>query len=473
MTNLSVSRAAALASVLALALSACSDGKTTSSSSPTNPGSRADTEASLELPTFDTVKATPLSTTDHDRLLGATFDAQNRLYGAGWVGSGADQMMAVARYRPNGQLDATFGTGGLASVNVAKGGKAVELARGVVVQSSGKVVISGTVEHDATATGDAARDTDVALARFDQNGKLDPTFGTEGVVRLDLSTGIVDGTAFRGDLAWGLTALADGKLVVVGQQLGQGAGRKDTDFAVVRLSADGVKDTTFGTGGVALVGVGPNISENPRTAIETGDGKLVVTGYATIDGITKVVLFRLTTAGALDPTFGTNGVSVNQLLANAAEAYAAAAVGNRLVTTGYGKDTAEAKVDLITGGFDQNGKLDPTYGTNGTVRIDIAGDDDRGRNIIALPNGGALIVGSGKPTATNLEGMVVKLTPTGQLDPAFGTNGRRLLDIGGPNDSFFGVALSPDKSRVAVVGYLGRDTAGTDKDDSAVLFLKP
>jgi hypothetical protein len=68
---------------------------------------------------------------------------------------------------------------------------------------------------------------------------------------------------------------------------------------------------------------------------------------------------------------------------------------------------------------------------------------------------------------------VVKLTPAGAFDTAFGTNGRQLFNIGGPNDAFFGVALSPDKSRVAVVGYLGRDTSGSEKDDSAVLWLKP
>ena len=111
--------------------------------------------------------------------------------------------MTVARFRSDGQPDATFGANGVASVNIAQGGKAAELARGVVVQSSGKVVISGNVEHDPAATGDAARDTDVALARFDETGKLDPTFATGGVVRLDLSTGVADGTAYRGDTTWG------------------------------------------------------------------------------------------------------------------------------------------------------------------------------------------------------------------------------------------------------------------------------
>jgi hypothetical protein len=45
--------------------------------------------------------------------------------------------------------------------------------------------------------------------------------------------------------------------------------------------------------------------------------------------------------------------------------------------------------------------------------------------------------------------------------------------VGGPNDAFFGVALSPDGTRVAAVGYLGRETGGGEKDDGAVLWLQP
>ncbi len=451
----------------ALALAACGAASESSSPPTTAAAAAAGAGASLETPPFDAVKTVPLSTAEHDRLLGAAFDAQNRLYGAGLVGAGADQMMAVARFRASGELDTTFGTGGVATVNVAKGGKSVEQARGVVVQPSGKVVISGTVEHDSAATGDAARDTDIALARFDQDGRLDPTFGAGGVVRLDLSTGVADGTAFRGDTAWGLTGLAGGKLLVVGSQVGAGEGRKDVDFAVVRLTADGARDIGFGTNGVALVGVAPNVSETPKTAIELADGKVVVTGYANVDGVVKIVLFRLTAAGALDPAFGAGGVSVTPVLGSVTEAYAVAAVGERLVTAGYGRDTAEAKVDVISVGFTMAGALDPTFGINGSVRIDVAGEDDRGRNIVALPGGGALIVGSGKPAAANLDGMIVRLAATGAVQD------RRLVDIGGPNDSFFGVAVSPDGSRVAVVGYLGRDTAGSDKDDSALLFVRP
>ncbi|MGI8809700.1 MAG: hypothetical protein ACR2KK_18040 [Acidimicrobiales bacterium] len=415
-------------------------------------------------PTFDVVQAAAMSASEHDRLLGAVFDPANRLYASGWVAAGTDQSMAVTRFRADGALDTAFGTDGVAAVNVAKGGKAVELARSVVVQGGGQVVVAGPVEHDPSASGDAAKETDIALARFDDAGRLDPGFGTGGVVRLDLSTV---------DTVWGLVKLSDDRLLVVGSQVGVGPGRTDADFAVVRLTADGTEDPAFGTGGTALVGVGPDVSEVPKSAVELPDGKVVVAGYATVGGVVSPVLFRLTTAGTLDPAFGDGGIAVRPVLGNVAEAYAVVLAGNRLVTTGYGKDTAEAKVDLIANGFTLDGALDRSFGTNGLARVDVAGDDDRGRNLVALPDGRTVLVGSAKTGATNLDAMVVSLTPTGQFDAAFGQGGRKLYDVGGPNDAFFGVALSSDGSRLAAVGYLGRDASGGEKDDGAVLWLRP
>jgi len=82
------------------------------------------------------------------------------------------------------------------------------------------------------------------------------------------------------------------------------------------------------------------------------------------------------------------------------------------------------------------------------------------------------VVGSGKPTASNIEDMWSGLTADGLLDPAYGQGGRKLVDVGGPDDSYFGVAVSPDAGTAAVVGHLGRDTGGDDNDDGAVLWLR-
>lgn len=181
--------------------------------------------------------AIPISTTEADRFQTVVGTTGERYYAAGFDTTNGDRRMALARLGPTGSLDTSFGQGGITTVNVAVGGKTAEFARGVVVQSGGKVVIAGPVEHDPTATGDAARDTDIAVVRFDATGKLDPTFGVNGVVRLDLSTGVVSGTAFRGDTSWGLTLLPEDGLLVVGGTLGDGAGRTDIDYAVVKLTS--------------------------------------------------------------------------------------------------------------------------------------------------------------------------------------------------------------------------------------------
>ena len=117
-----------------------------------------------------TVMALPISTTEADRFHTVIATRENRYYAVGFVALNEDRHMAVARLGLTGELDPSFGQGGIATVNVAVGGKTVELARGVVVQSGGKVVIAGPVEHDPTASGDPARDTDIAVVRFGATG---------------------------------------------------------------------------------------------------------------------------------------------------------------------------------------------------------------------------------------------------------------------------------------------------------------
>ena len=55
----------------------------------------------------------------------------------------------------------------------------------------------------------------------------------------------------------------------------------------------------------------------------------------------------------------------------------------------------------------------------------------------------------------------------GQPDTSFGARGIRTYDFGGASDFFWGVALSPDRSRVALVGVKGVGT-GTGNDDAVV-----
>ena len=115
--------------------------------------------------------------------------------------------MTVTRLKPDGSLDATFGNAG--TTTVAFGSLANPLG-GAVRQTNGKIVIAGYTQDGE----------DVAVARLNAGGSLDPTFGTGGKATVDF------GTATFGN-AVALTP--NGRIVVVGQKTG------GDDFAVARL----------------------------------------------------------------------------------------------------------------------------------------------------------------------------------------------------------------------------------------------
>ncbi len=425
----------------------------------------------------DGVASTPLAAADGDRLLSVIVGKDGEIYGVGFVATAGDQAMAVARVKVDGTLDTTFSDDGFATVNVAPGGKAVETSRGIAVQSTGKVVVAGVFEHDPAAADDAARDSDIAISRFDATGKLDTTFGTAGTTKVDLSTGLIlppaagaitTTNSVVGDTMYGLTVLPDNRLVAVGARPNPGEGRTDLDWALMMFTADGALDPTFADGGVLIIDVNGG-NESPRQAVVQPDGKIVMSGYTRNTATPPVVvpsLVRVLPNGTLDPSFGTNGIAQAQLLPAVAEAYEVGMQGDAYVITGYGRATAEEKVDLIAARFTADGTWDKTFGTDGLVRIDIAAEDDRGRDLVALPDGRILIAGSGKPDATNINAMLVLLEEDGALDTGFGTGGILQVDLGGPSDSFFGVSLTADGKHAIVAGYKGADP--TTGDDSVL-----
>jgi len=465
---------AALAiSASALAFGACgdddddtdtsSDGEATATSEPAK-------SAGLDT-AFGTngVLSSPLSTSEHDRFMSVAIANDGSLYAAGFVSQGGDQAMALTKFNAKGELDKSFGKEGAAIVNVAAGGKTAELARSVAITSGGKILIAGPIEHDTTATGDAAKDTDVAVVRFDSSGKLDSSFGKEGIARFDLGTGkATSATAYIGDTSWGLGVLSGDKLAIFASSPAAGADRTDTDYVLFGITSAGALDSAFGAGGKLVVDVSKQ-TDNARHLTVQKDGKILATGYSTVDGVVQPVLVRTSASGQLDSDFGTNGVATAKLLDGVAESYAVAVQGDSYISAGYGRgaDTAE-KVDMIVDRWTASGQWDKTFGTEGVGRLDLAKEDDRARNVTVLSDGRILAVGSGKMNATNVDSMIVLWTKDGKTNPEFGTNGYILSDLGGPADAWFGVAVSPDGKYAIATGYKGTDANSGGNDDAVI-----
>lgn len=270
---------------------------------------------------------------------------------------------------------------------------------------------------------------------------------------------------------WGLTLMPGDNLLAIGGKLADGTGRTDIDYAVVKLTSNGTRDTTFGTNGLVTLDIGTGV-DNPRTAITQPDGKIVVSGHTSDAEVVTTVLFRLLPNGQFDSSFGQNGVVNVALLAFVAEAYDVALQGQNLVIAGYGRNASSGTIDISSARFLPNGTWDKTYGDNGVAVIDVAGQDDRSRKLEVLPDQRVLIVGQGKPTATTQDGALVLLTPNGQRDRRLNGNGVALIDFGGPTDALFGLALSSDLTKTVAVGWKGvtaSESTPTNNDDARVV----
>ncbi len=193
---------------------------------------------------------------------------------------------AVARYTSTGELDASFGTGGKAETNVA--GR-TDLAYAAALQPDGAIVLAGR------AGVDGAADPDVGIVRYRGDGSLDATFGSSGVVLIDVSGG-------SWDEASDVAVTSDGAILVAVQAL-VGA---TFDYALARFRADGALDTAFGTHGVTTTAFAAG-DDYARAMSLRPDGRIVVVGQASSATGSDFGVARYHADGSPDTTFGNGG----------------------------------------------------------------------------------------------------------------------------------------------------------------------
>ena len=118
---------------------------------------------------------------------------------------------ALARYHADGSLDPSFYAAGLVTTNF---GGTFERALAVVLQSDGKIITAGF--------SNAPGNEDFALARYNTDGSLDSSFGTNGLVTTSLEG--------SNDRALVTVIQANGRIVAVGNSNASGT----NNFLLVR-----------------------------------------------------------------------------------------------------------------------------------------------------------------------------------------------------------------------------------------------
>ena len=198
-----------------------------------------------------------------------------------------DANFGLARYNSDGNLDPTFGIGGKVSTNF--GGYDVITA--IAIQADGKIVAAGNTNPGSTAS-------DFALARYNGDGSLDPSFGSRGKVITDF--------AGQEDFVGALALQPDGKIVLAGDVTTLSSASRDEDgVGLARYNKDGSLDASFGIDGKVIT-EGDMLTAD--AIVVQPNGRIVVTGLAADGTNGNFGLARYNVDGKLDSSFGSAGI---------------------------------------------------------------------------------------------------------------------------------------------------------------------
>jgi uncharacterized delta-60 repeat protein len=207
---------------------------------------------------------------------------------------------------------------------------------------------------------------------------LDSTFGSGGVATASPAS---PGTsASLNDIA----LQPDGKVVAVGYAAPNGI---SLEVAVVRFTATGSPDGTFGTGGIVRTPVGANAVAY-AVALQP-DGQIVIGGWRS-DANTEALLVRYSGAnGSLDASFGAGGISTPNIGQNNEARTLLVQPDGKIVAAG-----ADA-LDFVLTRYSSGGVLDSSFGSNGVVRTSIgASGSDVAYDLVTPFPGSLLAVGT-------------------------------------------------------------------------------
>ncbi len=324
---------------------------------------------------------------------------------AGYTNTSGNKDILVTRFSPDGLPDLYFGKDGkiIVSGPVPKD----DYAFGLDSDSNENLVVTGRMN-----TGNS---TEIVVIRFTKDGQPDTSFGREGV--------LIYKTPFGGtNTGRAVKTLSDGSMIITGET-NRSANK---DLFILKLKKNGEVDKTFGTGtdkGIVIYDGIKNRDDFGFGLATNSDGSMFVTGGATDNEKGKIVLMKLDKNGNFDGKFGDKGIVLYSGDGKEPD------YGNWVVVQKDGKPVVAGVVSNKTGSYDivllrytKEGKLDTTFGKNGTVIYGTPGKYDYAWNV-EVEGDGALIV-AGTITVDGKEiPALLKFTKDGILDKSFGKDG--------------------------------------------------
>src|SRR5581483_1020920 len=322
-----------------------------------------------------------------------------------------------------GSLDASFDFGGTLTTPIGGGD---DVARALVLQSDGKLVAAGSSWNGSNF--------DFALARYDPDGSLDPSFNGTGTLTTQIGGG--------NDEAFGLALQPDGRIVVSGYS----SNGSNFDFALVRYDPDGSLDPTFNGTGKVTTAIGGGSDLAYSVAVQP-DGRIVAAGLSSNGSNYDFAVARYTASGSLDTSFNGSGKATTPI--GASDDVARALVlqpDGRIVAAGY--SSSAGNLDFALARYNANGSLDTSLNGSGKLTTAVGSGADIAL-AVALQSDGRIVAAGDSSNGTDDDFALARYNANGSLDTGFAGSGKLTTPIGSGNDGASAVLLQPDGRIVA------------------------
>lgn len=373
--------------------------------------------------------------------------SNDKIVKVGYTEDGGDTDILVARFLPDGTPDSTFNGNGFLTIDLSLGGD--EDARGVCEIASGQLLITGYVQTVASL--------DAYVMRLNEDGTIDVSFGTaSGHSKFNTGDDLI---------AYGKSVVYSGGEIYVGGAALVGA---QSDVFICNLTASGGIDVSFSTSGFATKDIAGGADHMKKMDIMS-NGAFVFGGYADSSGVTIGYVASLSQFGT-PATFGTNGAyhvnflngpnEVNDLYVDA---------NNNVVFAG--DEGTYPNINGFVIRLTSAGLLDGTFGSNGMVMSDPGATTALFfRGVKETLDGGIVACGNFDGTSQDL--YVMLMEGDGSLNGSFGGNGDVIIPfaISTAAVSLMGCGVQTD-GKIVMGGFLAsQDFVG---DNMFMLRLIP
>lgn len=348
--------------------------------------------------------------------------------------------------------------------NSAAGGDGSDIGFGVTLDNFGNIYVTGQSEN-------SSGQSDMAIWKYKNDGILDTTFGTDGIVIQNSATGL-----HYFDSGYAITLDDSGNIYVTGITQNNNSSQffDSLDMVIWKYKSNGTLDTTFNSTGVVIHGnaAGGDAYDGGNAITLDDSGNIYVTGHSENSrGTFDMVIWKYKNDGTLDTTLDSDGIVTysnaenNTYLSNIGDGITLDNSGN-IYVTGL-NDNSSGNNDMVIWKYKSDGTLDTTFDLDGIIfEHGSAGGNGgvRGYDIVLDDTGNIYVTGNGANSKGRRDMVIWKYKSDGTPDITFDSDGIAHHNVAEGDAFDSGYGISVDKSGYVYVTGQSQTNNGYNKD---------